>query len=168
MVFCSFFFKILFIYFRQRGRKGETEGEKHQCVVASLVTLTGDLARNPGMCLDWESNQRPFSSPAGTQSTELYQPGLCASYCLLRSLEGEFFPPFFPSLLPSTFIEHSLNAKSRVGHWGHNREKTDTDGGTHCVDWYSGTFQLMDVVSIYAIQYGSHQFHGALEHSRPL
>ena len=31
-----------FIYlFLERGRKGEREGEKHQCVVASHVPLTG-------------------------------------------------------------------------------------------------------------------------------
>ena len=35
----------------------EEEGEKHQCVVASHVASTGDLAHNPGMCSDWESNQ---------------------------------------------------------------------------------------------------------------
>ena len=51
----KFFLKILFIYlFRQRGREEETEGEKHQCVVASCVPPTGDLARNPGICSDWE------------------------------------------------------------------------------------------------------------------
>ena len=50
-----FFLKILFIYFfRERGRGGETEGEKHQCVVASHALPTGDPARNPGMCPDWE------------------------------------------------------------------------------------------------------------------
>ena len=31
---------------------------------------TGDLASNPGMYPDWELNQRPFGSQAGTQSTE--------------------------------------------------------------------------------------------------
>ena len=36
---------------------------------------TGDLAHNPGMCPDWESNQRPFGSQASTQSTEPHQPG---------------------------------------------------------------------------------------------
>ena len=36
----------------------------------------GDLAHNPGMCPDWESIQRPFSSQASTQSTELNQLGL--------------------------------------------------------------------------------------------
>ena len=45
----------LFI-FRQKGREGEREEEKHQCVVASHVAPTGDLACNPGMCPDWDSN----------------------------------------------------------------------------------------------------------------
>ena len=39
------------------GREGEKEGQKHQCVVASQTPPTGDLACNPGMCPDWESNQ---------------------------------------------------------------------------------------------------------------
>ena len=65
----------LFI-FTQRGREGEREGEKHQCVAASRAPPTGDLARNPGMCPDWESNQRPFGVQVGTQSTEPRQPGL--------------------------------------------------------------------------------------------
>ena len=71
----EFFFKILFIYFRERGREGEREGEKHQCVVASCVPPTRDLACNPGVCPDWESTWRPFGSQAGTQSTEPHQPG---------------------------------------------------------------------------------------------
>ena len=37
---------------------------------------TGDLARNPGICPDWESNQRPFGPQAGAQSTEPHQAGL--------------------------------------------------------------------------------------------
>ena len=76
------FFKILlitFIYlfiYRQRGREGEREGEKHQYVVASQAPPTGDLACNPGMCPDWESNQQPFGSQASAQSTQPHQPGL--------------------------------------------------------------------------------------------
>ena len=69
-----FFFKDLFIYLfldRGKGREGEREGEKHLCVMAP-----GDLAHNPGMCPDWESNRRPFDLQAGTQSTESHQPGL--------------------------------------------------------------------------------------------
>ena len=48
--------------FRERGREGKGEGEKHQCVFASCVPPTGDLAHNPGMFPDWELNQRPFGS----------------------------------------------------------------------------------------------------------
>ena len=55
--------------------EGEREGEKHQCVVASMHPTTGDLAHNRGMCPDWESNQWPFGSQASTQSTEPHQPG---------------------------------------------------------------------------------------------
>ena len=44
-------------------------------MVASYVPPTGDVACNPGMCPDWESNLRPVGSQAGTQSTEPYQPG---------------------------------------------------------------------------------------------
>ena len=65
-----------FIYLFLERREGrEKEGEKHQCVAASWVPPTGDLAWNPGMCPDWELNQRPFGSQANAQSTELHQPG---------------------------------------------------------------------------------------------
>ena len=47
-----FFFKILFIF--REGREGE-KGEKYHCVVASCMPPTGDLARKPGACPDWES-----------------------------------------------------------------------------------------------------------------
>ena len=85
------FLKSFYLYiFRERGREGEREGEKHQRVVASHVPHTGDPASNPGMCPDWELNWRPFGSQAGTQSTELHPPGLssfttvylCESYFL--------------------------------------------------------------------------------------
>ena len=64
------FFMILFI-FRQRGK----EGEKDQCVVASHAPPNRNLACNPGMCPDWESNQLSFGSQASTQSTKPHQPG---------------------------------------------------------------------------------------------
>ena len=59
VTFLCLFLNILFI-FRERGREGEREGEKYQCVVASQSAPTGDLACNPGMCTDWELNQQPF------------------------------------------------------------------------------------------------------------
>ena len=70
-----------FIYlFLERKREGEREEEKHQCVRDTLIgflshTPTGDLAHNQVMCPDRESNQQPFISQAGTQSTEPYLPG---------------------------------------------------------------------------------------------
>ena len=52
------FLKQEFIYFfRERGREGETEGEKHQCVVASYAPPARDMACNPGLCPDWELNR---------------------------------------------------------------------------------------------------------------
>ena len=44
-------------------------------MVASHAPRNGDLARNPGLCPDWESNWRPVGSQAGAQSTEPHQPG---------------------------------------------------------------------------------------------
>ena len=44
--------KFYLFIFREKGKEGETEEEKHQCVVASPVPPAGDLAHNPGMCPD--------------------------------------------------------------------------------------------------------------------
>ena len=55
-----FIFKILFIYFLERGEGREKERERHISVVASCAPPPGALAHNPGMCPDWESNQQPF------------------------------------------------------------------------------------------------------------
>ena len=95
-----FFFKIYLFIFRERGREGERDGEKHPCVVASCTGRTWDLTHNPGKCPDWESNQRLFCLQAGTQSTEPHRPGLfyagfnfnvtevinsiCSRYCLMH------------------------------------------------------------------------------------
>ena len=65
----SFFFKDFIYLFLERGQAGEREGEKQQCVVASHMPSTGDLACNPGVCLDWESTSNS-GSQALTQSTE--------------------------------------------------------------------------------------------------
>ena len=51
------FKKMLYLFMiREKGREGE-RGEKHQCVVTSYTAPTRDLAHNPGMCPEWESNQ---------------------------------------------------------------------------------------------------------------
>ena len=88
-----------------REGKGGRKEEKHQCVVASHPPPTWDLSCNPGMCPDWESNQRPFDSQASTQSTEPHQPGLIlhisnfilktqpSFLCSLRYFPLPFFPP---------------------------------------------------------------------------
>ena len=44
-------------------------------MAASHSAPPGDLACNPGMCPDWESNWRQFGLQASTQSTEPHQPG---------------------------------------------------------------------------------------------
>ena len=50
MMFTLFLdFIYLSIYF-YREEKGRRKIGKHQCVVASHVPPTGDLARNPGIC----------------------------------------------------------------------------------------------------------------------
>ena len=55
----SFLFKD-FIYLFLERREEEREGGKHQCVVASHTSPTGDLAHNPGMCPDQGSNSDPL------------------------------------------------------------------------------------------------------------
>ena len=81
--FFQFFLKKYFMYlFLEVGREGEREREKHQCVVACHTSPTRDLACNPGLCPDWESNRGSFGLQASTQSTEAHQPGLlCSLQC---------------------------------------------------------------------------------------
>ena len=86
---CYLSFFLRFYLLLERGeREGERKGEKHQCVVASHVSRTGDLACNPGICPDWESNHQPFDSQAGTQSTELHQLGLLSIFLKIVILMG--------------------------------------------------------------------------------
>ena len=47
----SFFLRFFLFTFRERGREGERDGEKYQCVVASPVSLSGELAYNPACAL---------------------------------------------------------------------------------------------------------------------
>ena len=64
--FCLFFFFFFldFTYlFLEKGEEREKEKERNINVWLPFICPSiGDLALNPGMCPDWESNQRPFSS----------------------------------------------------------------------------------------------------------
>ena len=53
--------------------------EIHQSF-ASYMPPTRELAHNPAMCPDWESNWQPFGSQSNTQSTEPHQPGLFSNF----------------------------------------------------------------------------------------
>ena len=71
------FFKDFIYLFLERGERREEERERNINVWLPLTRpLLGDLAWNPGLCPDRESNPQPFGSKAGTQSTEPHQPGL--------------------------------------------------------------------------------------------
>ena len=87
----NIFYSLLFLFlkkiyclfiFRKRGREGQREGGKHQCVVASHMPHTGALALNPGICPSWELNWLPLGLQASAQSTEPHQPGLYAMFYL--------------------------------------------------------------------------------------
>ena len=54
--FLFIFLRFYLFIFRDTGKEREREGKKHKCVVDSHAPPTGDLAYNPGMCLDWELN----------------------------------------------------------------------------------------------------------------
>ena len=77
----SLFFKERFYLFLERGEGKEKEWERNinvwqmEWVVASHTPQVGDLACNPGVCPEWESNRWPFGLQAGPQSTEPHQPG---------------------------------------------------------------------------------------------
>ena len=75
-------------------------------MLACHVAPTGDLACNPGMCPEWELNQRLFSSQASAQSTEPHQPGLI--YLLLERGEGK---------------EKEREKNINVGGWRQGREE---------------------------------------------
>ena len=104
--YCNLFVFKDFICFQTRGREGERVGQKHQCVVASCgYPPTEDLACNPGMCPDQDSNWQPFVSQASTQATELHQPGHLAQVILDSSCI--FHAPVLQGTETTTFIEES-------------------------------------------------------------
>ena len=74
---CSEFFSFLFfkIYLFIDIRGGRKRGRETSICCCLTCTPTGDLAHNPGLCPDWESNWRTFGSQARAQSPESNQPG---------------------------------------------------------------------------------------------
>ena len=74
------YFKDL-IYFQREGKGGRKRGRETSVRGRNISWLPlalpqpGTWPRNPGMYPDRVLNQRPFSSEAGAQSTELHQPG---------------------------------------------------------------------------------------------
>ena len=72
------FFKTFYLFLerRERGEKKRVRNVNAWDTwwVTSCRPPAGDLA--PGMCPDWESNQRPFGLKASSQSTEPHQPEL--------------------------------------------------------------------------------------------
>ena len=58
LIFLVFLKQDFIYFFRERGRDGEREGEKHWCERDNVDLLPlRDPACNPGLCPDWELNQ---------------------------------------------------------------------------------------------------------------
>ena len=88
VLFFYLFLNILFI-FRERGREGEREGEKHQCERETSIgcLLYMPPPPNPGMCPDQESNQQPFALWDDTQTlSHTSQDSAGGVFCLFVSL----------------------------------------------------------------------------------
>ena len=100
-----------FIYlFLERGKEGEREGEKHQCVVASCTPPTWDLAFNPGMY-----PSKNFGSQAGAQSTEPHQPGQrkCYYFFLTNEETGHRWTKYLAKSHTHSFIWEESQVKPR-------------------------------------------------------
>ena len=75
-VISSPFYPFIYLFLEKgEGRKKKRGRDTSMCGCLCVLSAR-NLARNPGMCPDWEWNRQPFGSQAGTQSTELRQPGL--------------------------------------------------------------------------------------------
>ena len=70
----SFFY--LTNFFWERERKGEERERNINVWLPLACPLLGTWPAAQACALDWESNWQPFGSQAGTQSTELHQPGI--------------------------------------------------------------------------------------------
>ena len=77
---CKLFYFIFlrFYFFIFREGKGKRKRGKYQCVVASHMPPTGDLACNPGMCPRLGIEPSTFDSKAGTQPLSYTSQELCS------------------------------------------------------------------------------------------
>ena len=79
-MFSFIFLRFYLCIFRQGGREGEKEGEKHQCERKTSIGCLLHVPQqgtelNPGMSPDWELNWQLFALWDNTQPTEPYQSG---------------------------------------------------------------------------------------------
>ena len=86
-----FFLRFYLFIFRDSGREGEREEEKYQCVVASCTPHAEDLACNPGMCPDWESNQQPYGFQSALKPLSYTSQGPLSFVVSLKLLYREDF-----------------------------------------------------------------------------
>ena len=94
----------------QGGKGGEKRGRETSMCGASHMPPTGDMARNPRMCPNRESNWQPFSFQTGTQSTEPHQPGLLFQIFIFPCLSLFFSSLFyFPSCCFFFFFHPALS-----------------------------------------------------------
>ena len=85
----NLFFFLRFYLFIFRGEGTGKERERNINVWLPLVCPPlGDLACHLGVCLAWESRERPLASQACAQSTEPHQPGPIIN--LLRKCQTVF------------------------------------------------------------------------------
>ena len=104
------FKKYIFLnLFLERGEGKEKEGEKNQRVVASCVSLIGYLACNPGMCPDWESNQRPVGlqpmlNPLSYTSQGCYWSFNSALFFCLMAFISWLFLVYFPLNVSTRYV----------------------------------------------------------------
>ena len=117
------FLRFYLFIFRERRGEGEREGEKHQCVVASHMSVPSPPALGtwsgckPGMWPDWESNQRPFDLQASAQSTEPHQPGQGISNYSLHTVCLLKFFLFIHFERKRSGEERERNVDVREKHW---------------------------------------------------
>ena len=149
------FLKIYLFIFRERGREGERE--KHQCGVASRAPATGDLARNPGMCLCGNQTcnplvRRPVLNPLSHASQVTYKIFNSSSQNHKNVLYALSSFLWFRGIPPILWFWRTPASEPRSGGY----LKTGLDSLKECKSWSPGqTPQLVKTSSQYAKVTGS-------------